>query len=73
MAFLKVYLSINHRNDDLIAFIEADLGAEYKRANSPNPSPASMFLFTTPFIYTASLPSCNMKNELAIEFCFIRY
>ena len=28
MAFLNVYRSINQRNDDLMALIEADLGAE---------------------------------------------
>ena len=57
MAFLNVYRSMNQRNDDLRALMEADRGAEYKRANSPKPSPASMFLFTVPFIYTASFPS----------------
>ena len=50
IAFLKVSLSINQRKDDFSAFIEADLGAEYKSANSPKPSPASIFLFTIPFI-----------------------
>jgi len=50
IAFLKVSRSINHKNDDLSALIEADLGAEYKRANYPNPSPAYIFLFTTPLI-----------------------
>ena len=28
MAFLKVYRSMNQRNDDFMALIEADLGAE---------------------------------------------
>lgn len=50
IAFLNVDLSINHRNDDLLAFIDADLGEEYMRANSPNPSPGSIFLFTFPSI-----------------------
>jgi hypothetical protein len=39
IAFLKVCRSINHKNDDFKALIEADLGAEYKRASYPNPSP----------------------------------
>ena len=73
IAFLKVQRSMNHKKEDFRALIEADLGAEYKSANSPNPSPASMFLFTTPFISTANFPSWRIKNELAIEFCFMRY
>lgn len=40
MAFLKVSRSMNHKNDDLRALMEADLGAEYNKANYPNPSPA---------------------------------
>jgi hypothetical protein len=31
--FLKVDLSIYHKKDGFIALIEADLGAEYNRAN----------------------------------------
>jgi hypothetical protein len=73
MAFLKVSRSINHKNDDLRALIEAERGAEYRRANYPNPSPASMCLLTTPLISTASFPSCRIKKELAMLFCFIRY
>jgi hypothetical protein len=30
---------MNHKNDDLSALIEADLGAEYSSASSPKPSP----------------------------------
>lgn len=73
IAFRKVSRSINHRKDDFRAFIEADRGAEYSSANYPKPSPASMCLFTTPLISTASFPSCRMKNELAMVFCFMRY
>lgn len=72
-AFLKVSRSINHNNDVFKALIEADLGAEYKRANYPKPSPGSIHLLETPLIYTASLPSCRMKNELALLLCFIKY
>jgi len=39
IAFRKVALSINHKNEILLAFIEADLGEEYKRESSPKPSP----------------------------------
>ena len=45
MASRKVVRSIYHKNDVLLAFIEADLGEEYNRANYPNPSPAAIFLF----------------------------
>jgi hypothetical protein len=40
MAFLKVYLSMNHKKEVLRALIDADLGAEYSSASSPKPSPA---------------------------------
>lgn len=56
IAFWNVSRSINHKKDDFSAFIEADLGAEYSKANYPNPYPASTFRFTTPFISTASFP-----------------
>jgi hypothetical protein len=72
-AFLKVSRSINHKSDGFNALIEADRGAEYRRASSPNPSPCYMHLFETPLISTASFPSWRMKNELAILFCFIKY
>jgi len=72
-AFLKVYLSINHKKDGFKALIDADLGAEYSKASSPNPSPGSMHLLAIPLISTTSFPSCNIKNELAILFCLIRY
>ena len=73
IAFLKVDRSINHRKDDFVAFIDADLEAEYRRANSPNPYPDSIFLFATPLISTVSSPSCRIKKELAWSFCLIRY
>jgi hypothetical protein len=36
---LKVNLSINHKKLVFCAYIEADLGMEYRRASSPKPSP----------------------------------
>lgn len=72
-AFLKVSLSINHKNDGLSALMDADLGAEYNKASSPNPSPGSMHLLDTPLISTTSFPSWSIKNELAVLFCFIKY
>jgi hypothetical protein len=49
-AFLKVYRSIYHKNEDFMALIDADLGAEYRSANSPNPSPGSIYRLIDPFI-----------------------
>lgn len=72
-AFLKVALSINHKCECFPALIEADRGAEYSRANSPKPSPGKIVLLASPLIYTVNLPSCKMKKELALSFCFIRY
>lgn len=72
-AFLNVALSIYHKCECFTALIEADLGAEYRRANSPKPSPGRIVLLVSPLIYTVSFPSCKMKNELALSFCFIRY
>lgn len=43
-AIRKVALSMYHKCDSLPALIEADLGAEYSKANSPNPSPGRMVL-----------------------------
>lgn len=73
IAFLKVDRSMNHKKDDLVAFMDADREAEYKRANSPNPYPDYIFLFATPLISTVSSPSCRIKKELAWSFCLIRY
>jgi len=70
---LNVYLSINHKNDDFNAFIDADRGAEYIRASYPNPSPGKIFFLTTPLISKASFPSWRMKKQLALLFCFMRY
>ncbi len=49
-AFPKISRSIYHKNDDFTAFIEADLGAEYKSASYPNPSPGYICLLVTPLI-----------------------
>jgi len=56
-ALLKVSLSINQRKEGFIALIEADLGAEYRRASYPNPSPGSIHLLDVPLISTTSFPS----------------
>ena len=48
--FWKVDLSIYHKKDGFSALIEADLGAEYKRASSPKPYPGYIFLFVSPLI-----------------------
>jgi hypothetical protein len=71
--FLKVALSINHRTEDFLAKIEADLGIEYKSASSPKPSPGLITPFYYPLTYTISSPYLRIKNELALSFCFIRY
>lgn len=39
IAFRNVDLSINHKNEDLLALIDADLGDEYIRDSSPKPYP----------------------------------
>jgi hypothetical protein len=49
-ALLKVSRSINHKKEGFKAFMEADRGAEYRSASSPNPSPGSMHLLATPLI-----------------------
>jgi hypothetical protein len=49
-AFLKVALSIYHKWHNFTALMEADLGAEYNSANSPNPYPGNMVLFVSPLI-----------------------
>lgn len=54
IAFLNVVRSINHKKQGLFAFIDADRGDEYSKANYPNPSPDSNLLFILPSIYTAS-------------------
>jgi hypothetical protein len=54
IALLKVFLSIYHKNDAFVALIEADLGEEYNRASSPNPSPEFKLFLTLPSISTAS-------------------
>jgi hypothetical protein len=54
IALLKVVLSIYHRNDAFVALIEADLGEEYNKASSPNPSPECKLFLTLPSISTAS-------------------
>jgi len=56
-AFLKVDLSRNQRKDVFVAFMDADLGDEYKRASSPKPYPACNIFFAFPSIYTPSSPS----------------
>jgi hypothetical protein len=40
----KVALSMYHKCESLPALIEADLGAEYSKASSPNPSPGRIVL-----------------------------
>jgi hypothetical protein len=44
IAFLNVFLSINHKNEFFYALIEAALGAEYSNANYPKHYPGSIFL-----------------------------
>jgi hypothetical protein len=56
-----------------LALIDADLGDEYIRDSSPKPYPDDNFFLIIPSIYTASSPSCKMKKELALSFCFIKY
>jgi hypothetical protein len=46
-AVLKVLRSMAHKPHFPIAFTEADLGAPYKRANSPKPSPYLRVFFKT--------------------------
>lgn len=53
---LKVYRSINHKNDDFTAFIDADRGAEYRRASYPNPYPGMINFLIVPLISKASFP-----------------
>lgn len=73
MALRKVARSINHKKLVLLALIDADRGDEYIKASSPKPSPDSNFFLILPSISTASSPSCRIKNELALSFCFIKY
>ena len=54
-----------HKYEFFSARIEADLTHEYSNANSPKPSPGSIFFLISPSISTLNFPSCNTKKQLA--------
>lgn len=70
-AFRKVLRSIPQRVDFSIANRDADLGALYRSANSPNPSPGCISRRCYPLMITLIFPFSSTKNELASSPWFI--
>lgn len=67
--FLKVKRSIAQKDDLTLHLTEADRGALYNKANSPNESPFYNYFLTSPLIIISTTPESNCNNKIKFIYC----